>query len=140
MTSMTRFDPLDGVASLHDEVDRLLRAASGSTAQWSPLMDVAESEDAYQLVLELPGVRRDDVTITLEDGVLAITGERRREEVDGIQMRRIERRHGAFHRSIRLPERIDPDGVEATFADGLLTISVAKAEEARPRTIEIRSA
>lgn len=139
MTTMTRFTPMDGVTALHDEVDRLLRAASGGTASWSPLMDVAESEDAYQLVIELPGIHKDDVTLSLEDGVLTIAGERRRDEVEGTQMRRVERRFGSFHRSVRLPERINHEGVEATFADGLLSVVVAKAEEAKPRTIEIRT-
>jgi HSP20 family protein len=148
MTStLRRYDPFRNVATLQDEIDRAFRSALGSDSgtatagAWSPALDVEESQDAFTLHVELPGVASDDVDVSLEENVLTIQGERRfydESEADGF--RRIERHFGRFHRSIRLPDRVDPDAVKATAKDGLLTIVVPKAEEAKPRRIAIESA
>lgn len=131
--------PFREVSSLHDEVDRFLRAGTaGMTSAWTPAMDVAESEDAWLFTLELPGMAKEDVNVTVEDGVLTIAGEYQREEGEGVAWRRVERRTGAFQRAIRLPERVATDKVEASMRDGLLAIRLPKAEEARPRTITIQ--
>lgn len=144
MTRLALSSPFRDVALLHDEVDRFLRAGqTGMASAWTPAMDVAESEDGWLFTIELPGMSKDDVTISLEDGVLTIAGERTRptSEADGegeaVTWRRVERRMGAFQRSVRLPERIDAENVEASMRDGLLAISLPKADEAKPRTIAI---
>jgi len=158
-TTLRRFDPFRDVATMQDEIDRAFRSAFGTPSgaatagAWSPALDVEETEDAFTLHVELPGVAPDDVTVSLEENVLTIEGERSfhddREAVgqpphggprreDGF--RRIERRFGRFHRSVRLPDRVDADAVKASAKDGLLTIVVPKAEEAKPRRIAIQSA
>ena len=144
LTTRTRRDPFRELSSLQREVDRLFGDALGSSrapataGAWAPALDVEETEDAFTLHIELPGVAPDDVEVSLEENVLTITGERRfydNRESDGF--RRIERSFGRFHRAVRLPDRVDPDNVRATHRDGLLTIEVPKAEEAKPRRIEI---
>lgn len=146
-TAIRRFDPFRNVATMQDEIDRAFRMAMGSNAgtatagAWSPALDVEESEDAFTLHVELPGVSPDDVDVSLEENVLTIEGERRfYDEREAEGFRRIERHFGRFHRSIRLPDRVNAEAVKATARDGLLTIVVPKAEEAKPRRIAIESA
>jgi HSP20 family protein len=146
-TMMNRWDPVRDVSGLQDEVERMFRQAFGNRGEapaaagaWSPALDVEETEDGFVLHVELPGVTADDVDVALEADVLTISGERAfydEKQADGF--RRIERRFGRFHRAIRLPDRVAVDGVEAAYRDGLLTITVPKAEEAKPRRIPVRA-
>lgn len=116
---------------------RPLSGGAGSSG-WMPPADLRETADAYIIEAELPGVRRDDVELTYDDGVLTFSGERRFEAEDEEKnYRRIERRYGSFSRSFRLPREVKADEVTAAFEDGLLTITVPKGEDARPRTIKI---
>ena len=144
MAAITRFGPGRQMSSLNDEVERMFRQAFGDTqaaspaGAFSPALDVQETEDGFTLHIELPGVSADDVEVSLEENVLTIAGERAfypEEEPD--EFRRIERHFGRFHRSVRLPDRVDADRVEAGYRDGMLTISVPKAEDAKPRRIQI---
>lgn len=152
MTSITRFDPFRDVASVHDEVERMLRQAFGASGTsvrgddaavspagaWGPALDVEESEDGYTVHVELPGVSPADVEVSLEDNVLTVRGERRfYDERQAEGFRRIERHFGRFHRAVRLPDRVAADRVSATHKDGVLTVVVPKAEEAKPRRIEV---
>lgn len=152
MNGLSRYysNPARDVASLQDEVERMFRTmvsglgggdATTPAGAWGPALDVEETQDEFTLHIELPGVAPDDVEVSLEENVLTITGERRfydgREADD---FRRVERRFGRFHRAIRLPERVDSDKVDATYDNGLLLIRVPKAEEAKPRRIEVKSA
>jgi HSP20 family protein len=146
MNAISRYDPLRNVASLQDEMERVFRQAVGDrqgaspAGAFSPALDVEESEDGFTLHVELPGVSADDVEITLEENVLTIGGERgfyETKELEGF--RRIERHFGRFHRAVRLPDRVDADRVEANYRDGILTIAVPKAEDARPRRIQINA-
>jgi HSP20 family protein len=150
MSTMNRYDPLRNVAPLHEEMERLFRQTLGDrqgaspAGAFSPALDVEEDEGAFTLHVELPGVGVDDVDVSLEENVLTITGERRfyarSGEADSTEgFRRIERNFGRFHRSVRLPDRVDADGVEARFHDGMLTVTVPKAEDAKPRRIAITS-
>ncbi len=143
MPTITRFDPFR-TAGLHGEMERMLREAVApgkspvTAGAFSPALDVHESEDAYTIHVELPGVAADDVELTLEENVLTIAGERSfYDEVDADDFRRVERSFGRFHRAVRLPDRVAGDQVTARHADGLLTIVVPKAEEAKPRRIAI---
>ena len=146
MSALHRYDPLRNVATLHDEMDRLFRqslgerAAGGPAGAFSPALDVEEDEDGFTLHIELPGVAADDVDVSLEENVLTVSGQRRfydDRETDGF--RRIERHFGRFHRAVRLRDRVDAAGVQATYQDGMLTIVVPKAEEAKPRRIAINA-
>ena len=109
-----------------------------ASRSWTPAVDIAETADGLTLYAELPGLTRDEVEITLEDNVLAIKGERRFERDEAKEnYHRIERAYGAFQRSFHLPANVQTDKVRATFKGGVLRIDVPKAEEAKPRKIEI---
>lgn len=145
LTTRSR-DPFRELSSLQREVDRLFGDAFGGSSTpatagaWAPALDVEETEDAFTLHIELPGVAIDDVEVSLEENVLTVTGERRfYADRDGDTFRRVERSFGRFHRAVRLPDRLDAAQVEATHRDGMLTIEVPKAEEAKPRRIEVKT-
>lgn len=109
-----------------------------SNRPWRPAVDIRETGDAYVLSAELPGLDKEDVNITMENNVLKLTGERRFEkEVAEEELHRVERAYGTFSRAFSLPTRVDPERIEASFRDGILTVTVPKAAEARPRKIEI---
>lgn len=110
------------------------------SAVWAPRADLSETEDAYFIQMDVPGINRDDLDITLEDGTLKISGERQMQSdhEDG-QFHRIERAYGRFFRSFTFGPNADADHIEATFDDGVLTVRVAKAEERKPRRIEVGS-
>ena len=114
-------------------------AAMGSSPAWAPALDISERKDAYLITVELPGVKMDDLEITLEDGMLTIQGERQvTNDASEQQFHRVERRYGAFRRAITLPTHVQADAVEASVEGGVLEILVPKAEEAKPKRIEVR--
>ena len=105
---------------------------------WLPAVDVRESDEAFVFTAELAGLDKDDVDITVEDGILTLSGERQFNEEDSEKnYRRIERAYGAFSRSFKLPSAVDAERIEAKFTNGLLTVSVPKAEVAKARKIAI---
>ena len=115
------------------------RGDTSPVSAWAPLVDITEDDDAYHISAELPQVKKEDVKVTLESGVLTITGERRFEkEENKRKYHRVERAYGYFSRSFSLPGDGDPSKVEAEFKDGMLNVRVAKSEEARPRQIEVK--
>ena len=104
-----------------------------------PAMNVWTGDDKIILTAELPGISLEALDISVEEDTLTLRGERRPEEVEGATYHRRERRHGTFMRTFRLPFRVDADGVEATFKSGVLNISLPRAEEDRPRKIQVRA-
>ena len=97
------------------------------------------SQSTIHLYFDLPGLKKGEVEINVHDGTLSVSGERRQEEAEeGRTFVRVERSYGRFYRSFSLPQTIDAAGIEATFEDGVLTIEVPKAEELKPRRIDIR--
>jgi HSP20 family protein len=111
-----------------------------SSSTWAPAVDISERKDAYVVTVELPGIKMDDLKVTLEDGLLTIQGERYfADDSSEQQFHRVERRYGTFRRSITLPAHVLADAVEASFEDGVLQILVPKAEEAKPKRIQVRS-
>lgn len=105
---------------------------------WLPAVDVRESDEAFVFMAELPGIAKKDVDITVEDGVLSLSGERRFDETDEQKnYRRIERTYGTFSRSFSLPSAVDAERVSASFEDGLLTVTVPKTEVAKALKIAI---
>jgi HSP20 family protein len=141
--ALVRFDPNRQVDSLQSEVNRVFDAFFGAPAgqsarRWVPAMDLAETDDALVLRADLPGLRRDDVTIEVKDGTLTISGERRAEDEEKSEgYYRVERAFGSFSRSLSLPRGIDPDGVTAEFTDGVLEVRIPKPEEQKPHRVEI---
>jgi HSP20 family protein len=137
-----RWDPFAEFEDLYDRMGRLMGSVSGGPVRqlaalpWSPLADVSETEDAYLIEADLPGVSQDQVSVEASGGDLVISGEiSSRRERAGV-LRRATRRQGRFEYRTMLPADADPDQVSASLADGVLTVRVAKAETARPRRIE----
>jgi HSP20 family protein len=109
-----------------------------STRTWAPAVDILETTESYVVKAELPGVPKEDVHITVENNVLTLKGERRFEKDETKEnYHRVERTYGAFARSFTLPTRVDHDSVQAKFDNGVLTITVPKAAEAKPKQVEI---
>lgn len=105
---------------------------------WAPALDISERADAYLIAVELPGVEPDDLHVTFEDGLLTIHGERHFAHDSSERRFRIERRYGAFRRVISLPADVMADATEATTVDGMLLITLPKAEDTKPRRIDVR--
>jgi HSP20 family protein len=154
MATMMRWDPFQDLRSAQEEMAQMnpmlahalgLHAQQGSdratSTAWAPALDISERKDAYLVTVELPGVEADDLQITLEDGLLTIQGERHfAHDSSEQQFHRVERRYGAFRRSITLPAHVMADGIEATVDNGVLQIMVPKMEEATPKRIQVRPA
>jgi HSP20 family protein len=104
---------------------------------WSPALDLYQSNDNVTAVVELPGMRKEDIDISLHDGTLTISGESKRESSNGEKAERTERYIGAFRRSIALPTRVDASKVSATYQDGILKVTLPKAEEVKPKQIQV---
>ncbi len=145
--AMSRWDPFRELSSIQSELNRLFGRTYGveggeelRAAAWVPPVDVAETQDRFVITTELPGLRSDDVEISVENSVLRIRGERRfYEEKREDDFHRIERRFGAFARSITLPSSADPEGIQVSFDAGVLTIEVPKKEAAKPRKIQVKA-
>jgi HSP20 family protein len=125
------------------EIDRIFDAFFNQTDQgrrWVPPMDLVEVEDHFVLKADLPGLREGDVNIEVQDGTLTISGERKAEHEQREKgWYRIERSFGSFSRSLTLPDGVDPDGIDASFRDGVLEVHIPKPEERKPRRIAISS-
>ena len=137
MAQMAQMSPrLAHALGLHGQQQGSGRA---TTTAWAPALDISERKDAYLVTVELPGVEPDDLDITLEDGLLTIQGERHfAHDSSEQQFHRIERRYGAFRRSITLPTQVQAEQIEASFDNGVLEVMVPKAEEAKPKRIRVR--
>jgi HSP20 family protein len=153
MATMMRWDPFQDLRSAQDEMalmNPMLAHALGlhtqqqgsgraTTTVWAPALDISERKDAYLVTVELPGIKPEDLDITMEDGLLTIQGERQfTQESSEQQFHRVERRYGAFRRSITLPAQVQAEQIEASFEDGVLQIMVPKMEEAKPKRIQVR--
>ena len=136
---------LDRWSSLRDELnsffDMPFWSGFGRTGQlfteWSPALDLYESGDHFVAVVELAGMRKEDIDISLHDGTLTISGERKRESSNGETTQRSERYVGTFRRSIALSTRVDAGKVSATYQEGILKVTLPKAEEAKPKQIQV---
>jgi HSP20 family protein len=136
---------LDRWASLRNDLDTLFDLPfltdSGRQTQlfsgWTPALDLYQNNDNVVAIVELPGMRKEDIEISLQDGTLTIGGERKQEVKQQNGAARTERYTGKFRRSITLPSRVDANKVNATYQDGILTVTLPKAEEAKPKHIQI---
>jgi HSP20 family protein len=154
MTVMTRWDAFHDLRAAQDQLDYLNRifgqargqehqlpgSGATSTPAWAPAVDISERKDAYVVTAELPGVKLDDLEIAFQDGLLTIQGEQRlTQDQAEEQAHLIERRYGQFRRSITLPQHVTADAIEASLEDGVLRVVVPKAEEAKPKRIDVRA-
>ena len=144
--AIVRWEPLRDLLASQREFDRLFRGAFSpalsegelSTRTWAPPVDIYENGESLVLKAELPGINPDEVEIRVEDNTLYLKGERKFEkEVKEQNYHRVERSYGTFTRSFSLPNSIDADKVAANFQDGVLTLTMPKKEEAKPKTIKI---
>ncbi|MBX3319360.1 MAG: Hsp20/alpha crystallin family protein [Nitrospira sp.] len=148
--ALVRWDPFRELEEVSDRLNRMFarpatRAANGKetmiVADWTPSVDISETEGEYQIKAEIPDVKKEDVKVTLEDGVLTIQGERKHEkEEKGKRYHRIERSYGSFIRTFSLPDVIDEDKVKAEFKEGVLNLSLPKSEKAKPKAIDVKVA
>ena len=146
--TLVRWDPF---RELEDMSERLNRVFSRPTlrntgkenltvADWMPTVDISETESEYLIKAELPEVRKEDVKVTVENGVLTLQGERRQEkEEKGRRFHRVERSYGSFSRTLTLPEGVDADAVSAEFDRGVLNVHIPKPEQVKPRRIAVKS-
>ncbi len=145
--NLVRFEPWSIAEFVQRDFDRLARcssrrpAAATAVADWTPAVDIIEEKDRFVLRADLPGVDRDNIEVSMDDGILTIAGERsaeERSEVDGIQ--RYERVTGRFHRRFTLPDTADADGIKAKSHDGILAIEIPKLPEVQARRIAVEAA
>jgi len=147
MTALMRWDPFRELEDMSDRLNRMFARPATRTngketmivADWTPSVDISETDGEYLIKAELPDVKREDVKVMLEDGVLTIQGERKQErEEKGKKYHRVERSYGSFVRSFSLPDVIDEEKVKAEFRDGLLNLHLPKSEKAKPKAIEVK--
>lgn len=146
MLHLTRYEPWGLHREVLNEFNRLFERAGtndesvAATAEWAPAVDIEEHADKYVLHADVPGVDPSTIEITLEKGVLTLSGSReRRVEQAGVESRRIERITGRFLRRFTLPESVDAEAVKATGRHGVLEIVIPKREAAKPRKITVNS-
>jgi HSP20 family protein len=148
MTRLTRTRNRN-LSSLQNEIDRVFdrffpsreqnEESTSSQAVWRPRMDLIETEDAYRLHLDMPGMSTDDLKISYQNNELVISGERESSRTnENEEFVRVERSFGHFRRSFTLPRTVDADNISATYDNGVLTVTVPKTEAVKPRQIEIQ--
>ncbi len=135
-------DLFQDLATMQKDMGRLfgsLWSDETSTGAWYPSVDIAEGKEEYTVHVELPGIDKKDVKVSVQDNVLTIRGEKKQEsEARDKNYHRVERSYGSFARSFRLPTLVKADKIEAAYKDGVLTITLPKAEEAKAKEIEVK--
>lgn len=135
-----------GGRAMRVEMDKLFEdffglaqpGTGGSGAMWSPAVDISESQDNYVVKAELPGMKKEQIDLEVEDNVLAIKGERKFEKTDkGEDYHFVERSYGSFYRRFALPKNVDSEAIRAEYKDGVLEITIPKREEVKPQKVEI---
>ncbi len=147
--ALARYEPWDALNQLHRQINRIFdtqtaanaEVDSSATADWIPAADIVEYGDRFVLKFDVPGVNPGAIDITLDNGVLTISGERAAEAAEaGIERSRRERPYGRFHRRFTLPDTVDAAGVNARGRDGILEVTIPKQAKAQPRRIEVATA
>jgi HSP20 family protein len=133
------------LTNLREEINRLFEAPFGGLPRtadffrgWAPALDLREDKDNLVATLELPGLKKDDIDVTVHEGILSVAGERKQEkEHNEAETYRSERFYGRFQRTVSLPKPVKGEAVKAAYKDGILTVTLPKTEEAKPRQIEV---
>ena len=142
--SLVKWDPWREIDDMFDRYTRAGLPRGGSqeiarTGDWAPRVDIAETDKAFVIKAEVPEVKKDDVKVTVDNGVLTVAGERKQEkEEKGKKFHRIERCYGSFTRSFALPDNVDEGSIKATFKDGMLSLEIPKTAEVKPKTVEVK--
>lgn len=130
----SRLNRIFGRTTTRPEPDREMLA----TADWTPSVDISETDTAYLVKGEIPGVKKEDVRVTIQDSMLTIQGERKQEkEEKGKKFHRIERSYGSFVRSFRVPDDVDENKVKAEFKDGMINVTLPKSAKAKAKAVEV---
>lgn len=139
MTYLTLHRPVANPFKFYNSLFTPLFARPGTQEyKWRPSADISETDDSFEVRAELPGVTKDDVHISVKDDLLTIKGEKRQEKTDNSKdYRRVERHYGSFERRFSLPPKVEADKIKAEFKDGVLTLSIPKPEEVKPKEIPI---
>ncbi len=145
--NLVKWDPFRELEDMSNRLNRvfgrpLARLEPNSEmltmVDWTPSADISETDTAYLIKAEIPGVNKEDVKVTIENGMLTIQGERKMEkEEKGKKFHRIERSYGSFMRSFRVPEDADESAVKAEFKDGVLNVTLGKSAKAKPKSINV---
>jgi HSP20 family protein len=145
--SLTRWDPFRELEDMSARLNRLIGQPVGRSsdagqltlADWSPAVDVQETDAEYLIKADLPAVKKEDVSVEVRDGVLSVRGERQQEkEEKGKRLHRVERAYGVFERRMGVPADVDPTKVTAEFADGVLQVHLPKSAMSRPQTVSVK--
>lgn len=140
---MRRWEPFRELVSLRDDMDRLFRSFFGGPLEevegfWAPVIDIEEDNDSYYVRAEVPGIKKEEIKISVRGNALSLSGERKQEsETKNKTFHRVERSYGRFKRTISLPSEIDAEKVKATYKDGILTVTLPKPESMKPKEIEV---
>jgi HSP20 family protein len=143
MATLVRWEPFREIATLQNEMSRLMNDVIGgngetTTRSWVPALDVWETENELVYAFDLPGIPEDKIAVEFEDGALTVSAERERtHETSDERLYRFERRFGTFSRTIGLPQGLSEDMVNADYKDGVLEVHVRKPEQPKPRRIQI---
>lgn len=140
--TLVRWQPTRRNMMLRNDLNRFFEHSGfdyeNSDKVWSPSVDLSETEKGYEVMADLPGMKKDEIKISFTDNVLTLTGEKKEvQEEDGKSFHRVERTHGRFERSFRLPKDIKAEKIKASYNDGVLNIEIPKAEEVKPKEIEV---
>ena len=147
--TLVRWDPFRELEDMSERLNRVFSRPSLrnsgkenlTVADWMPTVDISETEGEYLIKAELPEVRKEDVKVTVENGVLTLQGERRQEkEEKGKRFHRVERSYGSFVRSFTLPESVDESSVKAEYKDGVLNLHLPKSEKVKPKAFDVKVA
>jgi HSP20 family protein len=147
--TLVRWDPFRELEDMSERLNRVFTRPALRTsgkealtvADWMPSVDISETDAEYLIKAELPEVKKEDVKVTVEEGVLTLQGERRQEkEEKGKKYHRVERSYGSFVRSFTLPESVDEAGVKAEYKDGVLSLHLPKTEKMKPKAIDVKVA
>ena len=143
MASINRWSPVDDALSLREAVNRLfeesfVRPSETAGGSFNPALDVYETNEGFHVEIALPGIKPDQLDITVQENVLTISGELKQDQREGRNYHRAERRHGSFSRSISFPTQVNLEKINASYEYGILKIDVPKAEEVKPRKVQIQ--
>jgi len=147
--TLVRWDPFRELEDMSERLNRVFSRPALRTngkenltvADWMPTVDISETEAEYLIKAELPEVKKEDVKVTVENGVLTLQGDRRQDkEEKGIKFHRVERSYGSFVRSFTLPESVDESSVKAEYKDGVLNLHLPKSERVKPKAIDVKVA
>lgn len=140
---MSRWEPFRDMLSLRADMDRLFSSLFGGAYEeregmWAPIVDIEEDNESIMVKAEIPGMKKEDIKVSVQSNMLTITGERKREsETKSKTFHRVERSYGKFSRMITLPTDVDSDKVKANYKDGILSITLPKPEAVKPKHIDV---